>query len=273
MSGQCEGNNDLLSLDPARNIISRRYTGQFLAAGVGHHRNQHIQQPTGISQADYGHGTDLVREINFASRLAWHCKAVADSSCEQSNPGQSRFVDGCPGTRPIEPPHCPPTSTGRSTATPAFTQLSETYNTWQLRPASLKAAADLLALVETVFDTLNCKAAIYRHRGGVYSRLDIAVYQLIISGTIIPMPVVRTLSGQTVDAFWQSIQTRPAHSQLVLNCALGCYVKSGPWITGTVAGGGLPRESSIRMPVCPMIWVNTMIRQQNMASLMGEFCR
>ena len=104
----------------------------------------------------------------------------------------------------------------------SFTEMQEAYAEASL--GLIEGGADILA-IETVFDTLNCKAAIY----GVeetFNRLGFRV-PLIIPGTIVDASG-RTLSGQTVEAFWQSIR----HANLLavgLNCALGAR-EIRPWI-------------------------------------------
>ncbi|MBN8760910.1 MAG: methionine synthase [Thiobacillus sp. 65-69] len=201
-----KGNNDLLCL--TRPQLIRDIHAQYLAAGADILETNSFNA-TAISMADY-HMEDLVPELNLAAaRLA---REAADAATE-ANPGKPRFVAGVLG----------PTS---RTATlspdvndPGFRNVSFD----QLRTAYLEAIDGLvkggvdILMVETIFDTLNAKAALfaieeYFEREGL--RLPV-----MISGTITDASG-RTLSGQTTEAFWNSVR----HAQplsIGLNCALG----------------------------------------------------
>ncbi|MEA2610506.1 MAG: 5-methyltetrahydrofolate--homocysteine methyltransferase, partial [Chloroflexota bacterium] len=165
---------------------------------------------TRIAQADYGFDPATVRELNVAAaRLA---RDAADRA-ELAQPDRPRYVAGSLG---------PTNRTGSMSADvgdPAARSV-----TWEeLEVAYREAAAGLIdggadiLLVETIFDTLNAKAAI----AAVLSLFEEIGERLplIISGTIVDASG-RTLSGQTVEAFWHSI--RHADPLIVgLNCALG----------------------------------------------------
>ncbi|MEK6592725.1 MAG: methionine synthase [Pseudomonadota bacterium] len=201
-----KGNNDLLVLtQPA---IIREIHAEYLAAGADIIETNTFNS-TSIAQADY-HMQDLVHELNFeAAQLA---RAAADEF-EAKDPSRPRFVAGALGptnrTASISPDVNDPGFRNVS-----FDELVETY-TGAIK-ALIDGGADLL-LVETIFDTLNAKAALFaidqyfdRHK----LRLPI-----MISGTITDASG-RTLSGQTPEAFWNSVRhARPL--SIGLNCALG----------------------------------------------------
>jgi 5-methyltetrahydrofolate--homocysteine methyltransferase len=160
------------------------------------------------SQADYK-TEDLVRDINLAAaRIA---RQAADDVTAQT--GQVRFVAGALG------PTNRTASLSPNVNDPAFRnvtfdQLRETYLIGAR--ALIEGGVDLL-IIETIFDTLNAKAAIYAAREAIDAAgLDLP---LIISGTITDASG-RTLSGQTTEAFWNSVRhARP--TAIGLNCALG----------------------------------------------------
>ncbi|HXI46017.1 MAG TPA: methionine synthase, partial [Candidatus Acidoferrales bacterium] len=165
---------------------------------------------TSIAQADYGFGPDVVRELNVAAaRLA---REAADAA-ERADPGRPRYVAGSLGptnrTASISPDVSDPAARGVS-----WNELAEAYRT--SAAGLVEGGADLL-LIETIFDTLNAKAAIFAVES-LFEELGERL-PLIISGTIVDASG-RTLSGQTVEAFWHSV--RHADPLVVgLNCALG----------------------------------------------------
>jgi len=200
-----KGNNDLLTLtQPA--LISEIH-GKYLAAGADIIETNTFNS-SAPSLSDY-RMEGLVGELNLtAARLA---REAADHYTERS--GQPRFVAGAIG----------PTSRTASLSPhvndPAFRnitfdQLVATYS--EAAAALIEGGVDLL-LIETIFDTLNAKAALFAVRQVIeQAHVDVP---LMISGTITDASG-RTLSGQTVEAFWNSI--RHAQPTVVgLNCALG----------------------------------------------------
>jgi len=201
-----KGNNDLLVL--TQPDIIREIHEQYFAAGADIVETNTFNS-TSVAQADY-HMQDLVYELNVeAAKLA---RAAAEKF-EAREPGRLRYVAGALGptnrTASISPDVNDPGFRNVS-----FDQLVETY-TESLR-GLIDGGVDLL-LVETIFDTLNAKAALfaidqYCEQRGV--RLPV-----MISGTITDASG-RTLSGQTPEAFWNSL--RHAHPLTIgLNCALG----------------------------------------------------
>jgi 5-methyltetrahydrofolate--homocysteine methyltransferase len=160
------------------------------------------------SQADY-HMEALVNEINLeAARLA---RAVADEVSAAT--GTLRCVAGAIGPTNRTASLSPNVNDPGYRAID-FDQLAQTYE--EAAAALLEGGIDVF-LIETIFDTLNAKAAIFAVRAAM-ERTGIEV-PIIISGTITDASG-RTLSGQTTEAFWNSVR----HAQPLavgLNCALG----------------------------------------------------
>jgi 5-methyltetrahydrofolate--homocysteine methyltransferase len=199
-----KGNNELLSL--TRPDIIRDVHKAYLAAGADLVETNTFGA-TSIAQADYDMA-NLAREMNLASAR------LARQACDQfSTPDHPRFVAGALGPTPrtasISPDVNDPAARNVS-----FEELRAAY--YEQVEALVEGGADVL-LVETIFDTLNAKAALfaideYFEKSG--ERLP-----LIISGTVTDASG-RILSGQTVTAFWHSVR----HAQPLavgLNCALG----------------------------------------------------
>ena len=201
-----KGNNEILSLTQPE-IISGIHR-QYLDAGADIIETNTFNA-NAVSQADY-HLESEVYALNLASvHLA---RRVADEVTQQ-NPAKPRFVAGAIGptnrTASISPDVNDP-----AYRTVHFDQLVLAYRE-QIR-GLIDGGADLL-LIETVFDTLNCKAAIYAIQ--TYGESIGKKIPIMISGTITDKSG-RTLSGQTAEAFWISV----AHAQPLLfglNCALG----------------------------------------------------
>lgn len=201
-----KGNNDLLSLTQP-NIIKDIHL-QYIAAGADLNGTNTFSATT-IAQADYGM-EDLAYEINYESAK------IARAACDEweaAHPGDVRFVNGAIGptnrTASISPDVNNP---GFRAVT--FDQLKDAYK--EAAKGLLDGGADTL-LVETIFDTLNAKAALFAIDEVVEERgEDVPV---MISGTITDASG-RTLSGQTTEAFYNSVRhTKPF--SIGLNCALG----------------------------------------------------
>jgi 5-methyltetrahydrofolate--homocysteine methyltransferase len=251
-----KGNNDLLSLTRP-DVISAIHRS-FLEAGADIIETNTFNA-TSISQSDYGMKS-LVRELNRASaRLAREC---VDDHC-RAHPDRECFVMGALG------PTNRTASLSPDVNRPEFRNITFP----ELRDAYAEAAAGLveggvdLLVVETVFDTLNCKAALFGIED-VFAELGCRL-PVIVSGTIVDASG-RTLSGQTVAAFWHSIRhSRPF--AVGLNCALGA-AEIRPWI----------RELS-RVADCPVsLYPNAGLPNElgeyddspgHMAELLGEFAR
>ena len=201
------GDNDLLTLTQPDAV--RAVHAGYLDAGADIISTNSFTA-TRIAQADYGLDDEVVRDLNAtAARLA---RAAADAA-EARDPGRPRFVAGALGptnrTASISPDVGDPAARAVT-----WLELQEAYH--DAAAALVEGGADIL-LIETIFDTLNAKAAIF----GVETLFDELGERLpvIVSGTIVDASG-RTLSGQTVEAFWHSI--RHADPLVVgLNCALG----------------------------------------------------
>ena len=201
-----KGNNDLLSLTKPE--VIKKLHANFLAAGSDIVETNTFNA-TAISQADYGL-EDTVREINVASAR------LAREACDEAQtkaPDKPRYVAGVLGptnrTASISPDVNDPGFRNVS-----FDDLVGAYT--EAIDGLLEGGADLLS-IETVFDTLNCKAAIYAVLK-YFDDYNVKV-PVMVSGTITDASG-RTLSGQTPEAFWNSI----AHARPIsigFNCALG----------------------------------------------------
>ncbi|MBU1192470.1 MAG: methionine synthase [Gammaproteobacteria bacterium] len=199
-----KGNNDLLSLTQPKIIgdIHRAY----LEAGADIIETNTFNS-TAISMADY-HQEELVYELNFESAK------LARAACDAyATPDKPRFVAGVLGptnrTASLSPDVNNPGFRNVS-----FDALRETY--YEATKALVDGGADII-LIETIFDTLNAKAAVF----AVESYFEDTGKRLpvMISGTITDASG-RTLSGQTAEAFFNSLRhARPI--SLGFNCALG----------------------------------------------------
>ena len=202
-----KGNNDLLVL--TRPDIIRAIHAEYLAAGADIIETNTFGA-TRIAQEDYGLG-HLAREMNVAAaRIA---RSAAD---EFSSADKPRFVAGALGPTPrtasISPDVADPSARNVS-----FDQLRDAYR--EQAEGLLEGGCDLF-LVETIFDTLNAKAAIF----ALDELMEDSGERLpvVISGTVTDASG-RILSGQTVSAFWHSVRhARPL--AVGLNCALGAAV-------------------------------------------------
>jgi len=199
------GNNDLLAL--TRPEIVAEIHRAYFEAGADIVETNTFNSTT-IAQADYGMEA-LVPELNYrAARLA---REVADEVAMRT--GSPRFVAGALGptnrTASLSPDVNDPGMRNVD-----FDQLVVAYA--EATHALVQGGADLI-LIETVFDTLNAKAALFAVRQVLDElALDLPV---MVSGTITDASG-RTLSGQTTEAFWNSVR----HGELFaigLNCALG----------------------------------------------------
>ncbi|MBT7370691.1 MAG: methionine synthase, partial [Gammaproteobacteria bacterium] len=204
--GQLLGNSDLLSLTQPKAI--RDIHLEYLHAGsdiIG----TNTFTATAVSQADYGTEA-LCYELNFESaRIA---RDAADQITRE-NPEKPRFVAGAigPTTRSAS---LSPDVNDPGFRNITFDDLVEDYGT--CIQGLVDGGADII-LIETIFDVLNCKAAIYAAKKAF--RASGTALPIMISGTITDASG-RLLSGQTADAFWAS--TKHANPLSVgFNCALG----------------------------------------------------
>ena len=199
-----KGNNDLLVLTQPQ--IIQGIHEQYLAAGADIVETNTFGA-TSIAQADY-HLESLAYEMNVAGAK------LARAACDKfSTPDKPRFVAGTLGPTPKTASISPDVNDpGARNVT--FDELAQAY--FDAVRGLVDGGADLL-LVETIFDTLNAKAALFaieRYFEEFKTRLPV-----MISGTVTDASG-RILSGQTVEAFWNSVRhIKPL--TIGLNCALG----------------------------------------------------
>lgn len=231
-----KGNNDLLSL--TRPDIIKEIHAAYFEAGADIAETNTFSGTT-IAQADYDL-QDYVYEINFhGAKIA---REVADKFTAK-NPNKPRFVAGSIGptnrTASISPDVNDPGFRGIT-----FDELVEAYK--QQTNALLDGGVDIL-LVETVFDTLNAKAALFAIQEVFDARGK--EYPVMVSGTITDNSG-RTLTGQTTDAFLISMEHFPLLS-IGLNCALGAEMmrpylqilaKNAKFGVSAHPNAGLPNE-------------------------------
>ena len=231
-----KGNNDLLSITQPH-LVTEVHKA-YLEAGADIIETNTFNA-TAISQEDYDM-QELVYELNYASA---QCARTAVDAFNAENPEKFRFVAGAIGPTNRTASLSPDVNNPGYRAI-NFEQLRAAY--YEQAKALAEGGADLF-LVETVFDTLNCKAALFAI--DQYCEEVGIAYPVMVSGTITDASG-RTLSGQTVEAFWLSV----SHANLFsvgLNCALGaaemrphiealsniahCYISAYP-------NAGLPNE-------------------------------
>ena len=199
-----KGNNELLSLTQPR--IIQEIHEQYLAAGADIIETNTFGA-TSVAQDDY-HMAELVHEMNVQSAK------LAKAACDKySTPDKPRFVAGTLGPTP-KTASISPDVNNPAARNVSFDQLVSAYLA-QTR-ALVEGGADIL-MVETIFDTLNCKAALF----AIDTFFEEVGYTLplMISGTVTDASG-RILSGQTVTAFWNSVRHAKPLS-IGLNCALG----------------------------------------------------
>jgi len=233
---ELKGNSDLLCLTQPQ--VIRAIHAAYLEAGADVIETNSFTS-NHPSQADYGM-EELVYELNHAAAAL--AREAADEF-ERRDPETPRLVAGALGptnrTASISPDVNDPGFRNID-----FDALVATYA--DAARGLLDGGADLL-LVETIFDTLNAKAAIFAIES-VFDRLGFRV-PVMISGTITDASG-RTLSGQTTEAFWSSVaHARPL--SVGLNCALGArqlrqYVQDlsrvAPVFVSAYPNAGLPNE-------------------------------
>ena len=250
------GNNDLLAL--TQPDLIRRIHEEYLEAGADIIETNTFNS-TAVSMADYGMEAQ-VAELNLAAaRLA----VAAARACEAKDPSRPRFVAGVLGpttkTASLSPDVNDPGFRAIS-----FDQLAAAYG--EAAEALAEGGVDLF-LVETVFDTLNAKAALFALEE-LFERRG-ARWPVIVSGTITDASG-RTLSGQTTEAFYNSVRhMRPL--AVGLNCALGAK-ELRPHVEelSAVAEAFVSCHPNAGLPNAFGEYDDT---PENMASLMGEWAR
>ncbi len=231
-----KGNNDLLNLTQPQ--IIRQIHEQYLEAGADIIETNTFNG-TKVSQSDYGL-QEYVYEMNLhGARLA---REAADKFMK-SNPEHPRFVAGAMGPT-NKTASMSPKVTDPGFRNITFDELYEDY--YQQAKALLEGGADVL-LVETIFDTLNAKAALFAINRLMEERGE--RIPVMVSGTITDASG-RTLSGQTLDAFFDSIK----HIDLLsvgLNCSMGAeqirphlehLAQIAPFNVSVYPNAGLPNQ-------------------------------
>lgn len=234
--GQMKGNNDLLCL--TRPDVIEEIHRKYLEAGADIIETNTFNA-TAVSMADY-HVQEFCREINLAAaKLA---RKLADEYTLM-NPAKPRFVAGSVG------PTNKTCSMSPDVNNPAFRALTfdglkDAY--CEQMEALLEGGVDAL-LIETIFDTLNAKAAIVAAEQSM-EKLGRKV-PLMLSVTVSDM-AGRTLSGQTLEAFLASVQHAPIFS-IGLNCSFGArqlksflevLAKRAPYYISAYPNAGLPNS-------------------------------
>jgi 5-methyltetrahydrofolate--homocysteine methyltransferase len=227
------GDPDLLNLTQPE-LISRIH-GEYFAAGADIATTNTFTATT-IGQADYGLGADVVEEMNLAgARLA---RAAADAWTAQT-PDRPRFVAGSVGPLNVS------LSLSPKVDDPAYRDATfdEVAAAYVHQIAALREGGVDLLLIETVFDTLNAKAAI------VAAQEAAPELPLWLSFTAVDRSG-RNLSGQTVEAFWISVE-HAAPLVVGVNCSLGAsemrpfveeLAKVAPTWVACYPNAGLPNE-------------------------------
>ncbi|WP_207764601.1 homocysteine S-methyltransferase family protein [Hyphococcus luteus] len=205
--GEMKGNNDILCLTRP-DVISELHD-TFYEAGADISETNTFSS-TVIAQDDYNLGEDEVIAINRkGARLA---RASADAQTAK-NPDKPRFVAGSIGPLNKMLSMSPDVNDPGARAV----TFDEVYDAYRTQVRALNEGGVDLYLIETITDTLNCKAAIKAIQDLEAEGME--KLPIWISGTITDKSG-RTLSGQTVEAFWNSVRHAKPFA-VGLNCALG----------------------------------------------------
>ncbi len=233
-----QGNNDLLTLSKPE-VIEEIHRA-FLDAGSDIIETNTFNSTT-ISQADYA-TEEHAFELNFESAR------IAKKVCEEftkRNPDKPRFVAGAIG------PTNKTASLSPDVNNPGFRAVSfdDLKDAYCLQVRGLVEGGSDILIIETVFDTLNCKAAVYAIEQ-YFEESGMDPLPVMISGTITDQSG-RTLSGQTPEAFWISVSHTKNLLSIGLNCALGARqmrpflreISECAWVPVSVyPNAGLPNE-------------------------------
>lgn len=236
VSGQLKGNNDLLCL--TRPDVIKDIHRKYLEAGADIIETNTFNAQW-VSMADY-HIEDMCREINLeAARLA---RALADEYTAKT-PHKPRFVAGSVG------PTNKTCSMSPDVNDPAMRALGydELVSAYQEQMEALLEGGVDAILIETIFDTLNAKAAVFAAESAM--RNSGREVPLMLSVTVSDI-AGRTLSGQTLDAFLASVQHAPIFS-IGLNCSFGArqlkpflegLANRAPYYISAYPNAGLPNS-------------------------------
>ena len=219
MPGQMKGNNDLLCL--TRPDVIKDIHRKYLEAGADIIETNTFNAQR-ISMADY-HMQDLCREINLAA--ARFARELADEYTAKT-PHKPRFVAGSVGPTNKTCSMSPDVNNPALRAL-TYDELAAAYQ--EQMEALLEGGVDAL-LIETIFDSLNAKAAVYAAETAM--KKTGREVPLMLSVTVSDI-AGRTLSGQTLDAFLASVQHAPVFS-IGLNCSFGAK-QLKPFLEGLAA--------------------------------------
>jgi len=234
--GQLKGNNDMLCL--TRPDVIREIHRKYLEAGADLIETNSFNA-NAVSQSDY-HAEDLVKELNIAA--AQLARSVADEYTKKT-PQKPRFVLGSIGPT-NKACSMSPDVNNPSARSITFDELADVYN--EQISALLEGGVDGL-LIETIFDTLNAKAAIYAANKAMKKQNRLV--PLMLSVTLSDKGG-RTLSGQTLGAFLASVQDMGIFS-VGLNCSFGAkdmkpYLEElaahAPYYISAYPNAGLPNQ-------------------------------
>lgn len=234
--GQLKGNNDLLCL--TRPEVIKDIHRKYLEAGADIIETNTFNAQR-VSMADY-HIEDMCREINLeAARLA---RALADEYTAKT-PHKPRFIAGSVGPTNKTCSMSPDVNDPAMRAL-GYDELASAYQ--EQMEALLEGGVDAI-LIETIFDTLNAKAAIFAAESAM--RNSGREVPLMLSVTVSDI-AGRTLSGQTLDAFLASVQHAPIFS-IGLNCSFGArqlkpflegLANRAPYYISAYPNAGLPNS-------------------------------
>jgi 5-methyltetrahydrofolate--homocysteine methyltransferase len=233
------GNNDLLVLTQPE--IIKGIHLEYLKAGSDIIETNTFNG-TPISQSDY-------LTESFAYEINFEASRIARLACDEYNlitPEKPRFVAGAIG------PTNRTASLSPDVNNPGFrtAKFDDFVKAYYIQISGLVDGGSDILLIETVFDTLNCKAAIFAVNEYYHDNPELEPLPVMISGTIVDMSG-RTLTGQTIEAFWISVSHAPNLLSIGINCALGS-TQMRPFIeelsekancfTSLYPNAGLPNE-------------------------------
>jgi 5-methyltetrahydrofolate--homocysteine methyltransferase len=233
--GNMKGNNDILCLTQPK--IIQEIHEKYLEAGADIIETNTFNA-NAISQDDYS-ASDLVYEINYEAAR------IARLACEKFSDDKPRYVAGSMGPT-NQTASMSPDVNNPGYRKKYFDDFVAAYK--EQARGLIEGGADIL-LIETITDTLNCKAAIYAINE-LCHEMNIDIPPLMISGTVIDSSG-RTLSGQTTEAFLNSIAHAKNLLSVGLNCSLGPkqmrpfveeMSKKAPYYLSIYPNAGLPNE-------------------------------
>lgn len=268
---ELKGNNDVLCLTKPESVLAIHR--EYLEAGADIIETNTFSSTT-IAQAEYG-------LESVAHEMAYRGACLAQKAIQEFN--EKRAQQGLPYKRCFVAGSIGPTSKTASMSPDVldpsfravtFQELSEAYR--EQAKALLDGGADIL-MVETVFDTLNAKAALY----GILEELESRNYlvPIMVSGTITDASG-RLLAGQTAKAFYHSLSSYPIFS-LGFNCALGAKdmlphlrdIVQAPLRISVHPNAGLPNQfgSYDETPEMMAKWIES-FAEEGLVNIVGGCC-